>query len=196
LPGWLWGTGALLGGYRREERPDLVGAEPRSASHADALSADVQPRLSEEHPSNQPQHHQFNEPNLNRPPNQPQQPKNQPTQQPTQNPNSTINQTTNPMIDTDLHWRSCARAGRPTAESRGAGFYRPMASSSATASDGSVRSAALASSRLVASDRHDQLPGCASGLHRGVRLSDLIEAVDSVDRYDGVAGGDSVQAFL
>jgi hypothetical protein len=42
----------------------------------------------------------------------------------------------------------------------------------------------------------DEFPGCASGFHRGVRFGDLIEAVDAVDRYDGVAVGDRVQEFL
>lgn len=47
-----------------------------------------------------------------------------------------------------------------------------------------------------ASGRDDQLPGCASGLHRGVSLDDLLEAVHMVNRYDDVAGGDGVQEFL
>jgi hypothetical protein len=46
------------------------------------------------------------------------------------------------------------------------------------------------------SGRDDEFPGCASGFHRGVRLDDLIEAVDAVDRYDDIAGGDGIQEFL
>src|SRR3978361_826655 len=50
--------------------------------------------------------------------------------------------------------------------------------------------------RSGASGRDDQLPGCAPGFHRGVRLDDLIEAVDAVNRYDGVAVGDGIQELL
>jgi hypothetical protein len=50
--------------------------------------------------------------------------------------------------------------------------------------------------RSGASGRNDELPGCASVVHRGVRLGDLIEAVDTVNRYDDVAGGDGVEEFL
>src|SRR5713101_4795252 len=53
-----------------------------------------------------------------------------------------------------------------------------------------------ATCRKPGSGRDDEFPGGASGLHRGVRLNNLIEVVDAVDRYDGFAGGDAVEEFL